>query len=235
MEQRSEAEMVAADLGFVQEQVAAAAARAGRDPASITLLAVSKAQPLERVRAAVDAGHLDFGENYVQEFLGKREELDAPDLRWHFIGRLQGNKVRQVVGHVHCIHSVDRSRIAREVGKRSTAAGITTQVMIQINVGQETSKGGIHPRNAEEELGSIVEIPGIDVTGLMAIPPFLDPEQVRPYFVEMRRLRDRLVKSLGHPLPHLSMGMSSDFEVAIEEGATHVRVGSAIFGQRAVW
>jgi len=225
-------EVVAGALAEVQGRVADAARSAGKDPAEVTLVAVSKAQPLDRLQAAVDAGQRVFGENYVQEFLGKRPDFDRPGMEWHYIGRLQTNKVRQIVGQVHRIHSVDRVKLAREIAKRSAKAGITSDILVQVNVGEEASKGGISPENAEQELTAILELDHLRVHGLMCIPPFLEPEEVRPYFVELRELRDRLEPALGVRLPELSMGMSGDFEAAIEEGATLVRGGSAIFGAR---
>jgi len=224
---------IAEDLRTVLARINTAAVKAGRDPDAITLVAVSKAQPVEKIHEAAEAGHLDFGENYVQEFRDKAAEFEDQGVRWHYIGRLQGNKVKYLIGHVHCIHSVDRLRIAKEVGKRSVKAGLTTRVLIQINVGQEETKGGLSMEKAEDDMGRILQIDGIDVVGLTAIPPFLDdPEKIRPYHVQLRELRDRLQTSLGHPLPELSMGMSGDYEVAIAEGATLVRVGTAIFGAR---
>ncbi len=223
---------VAGNLQQIRQRIEEAAQRSGRDPADITLVAVSKAQPIEKIPAAYGTGQRVFGENYVQEMLGKQDELEATDIQWHYIGRLQSNKIRQIIGRVHLIHSIDRVKLAREVGKRSRQAGLVTDILIQINVGEETTKGGITPDNAEEEIEQILAVEGARVTGLMAVPPFLDPESVRPYFVQLRELRDRLVARLGHPLPHLSMGMSGDFETAIEEGATLVRVGSSIFGAR---
>lgn len=225
-------DVVASALADVRDRVAEAAQAAGRDPSEVTLVAVSKAQPLERLQAAVDAGHRVFGENYVQEFLGKLPDFELPDMEWHYIGRLQTNKVRQIVGQVHRIHSVDRVKLAREIDKRSGKAGITSDILVQVNVGEEASKGGISPDNAEGEFQAILELDHLRVHGLMCIPPFLEPEEVRPYFVELRELRDRLEPALGIRLPELSMGMSGDYDVAIEEGATLVRVGSAIFGAR---
>ena len=225
-------EVVASALAEVRDRVAEAARAAGRDPADVTLVAVSKAQPLERLQAAVDAGHRVFGENYVQEFLAKRPDFDLFDIRWHYIGRLQTNKVRQIIGQVHRIHSVDRVKLAKEIAKRSARAGLTTDILVQVNVGEEASKGGISPDNAERELTAVLELDHLRVHGLMCIPPFLEPEEVRPYFVELRELRERLEPALGIRLPELSMGMSGDYVAAIEEGATLVRVGSAIFGAR---
>ncbi len=223
---------VASALAEVRGRVEDAARAAGRDPADVTLVAVSKAQPLDRLQAAVDAGQRVFGENYVQEFLGKRGQFELPDIRWHYIGRLQTNKVRQIVGQVHRIHSVDRVKLAREIAKRSAGNGITSDILVQVNVGEEETKGGIAADNAEEELATILALDNVRVHGLMCIPPFLEPEEVRPYFVQLRELRDRLEPALGIRLPELSMGMSGDYDVAIEEGATVVRVGSAIFGAR---
>jgi len=223
---------VASALAEVRGRVQEAARAAGRDPAEVTLIAVSKAQPLERLQAALDAGQRTFGENYVQEFLGKRQDYDLPDIRWHYIGRLQTNKVRQIVGQVHRIHSVDRTKLAREISKRSVKADLTSDILVQVNVGEEESKGGISADDAERELAAILELPNLDVHGLMCIPPFGSPEEVRPYFVQLREVRDRLEPALGIKLPELSMGMSGDYETAIAEGATLVRVGSAIFGAR---
>ncbi len=225
--------MVADSLARVADQVAEAATAAGRDPSEVTLIAVSKAQDPEKLAAAAATGHVDFGENYVQEFRGKVERFAEAGLRWHFIGGLQTNKVKYLVGNVHAIHSVDRFKLGREIAKRSAASGFTTRVLAQVNVGEELSKGGFEPDEAEERIGQLAELDGIALEGLMAVPPFLDPEEVRPYFVQLRELRDRLAGSLALPLPMLSMGMSGDFEAAIAEGATHVRVGTAIFGARA--
>jgi len=223
---------IAKNLEHVREQVDAAATRAGRDPAEVTLIAVSKAQDPAKLEAAATAGHLDFGENYVQEFRDKVVRFADLGIRWHFIGRIQTNKIKYLVGNVHCIHSVDRMKAAKEIAKRSRNAGLVTPILAQVNVGFEQSKGGFEPDRAQDELGPLLQLKGIRLEGLMAVPPFLDPEEVRPYFVQLRQLRDRLQDSLSHPLPCLSMGMSGDFEAAIEEGATHVRVGTSIFGAR---
>jgi PLP dependent protein len=225
--------MVADNLARVADQVGEAAARAGRDPDEVTLIAVSKAQDPEKLAAAAAAGHLDFGENYVQEFRTKTERFAERGLRWHFIGRLQTNKVKYLIGNVHAVHSVDRLKLGREIAKRSRAAGFTTRALAQVNVGGELSKGGFELDEAEDAIGELVGLDGLAVDGLMAVPPFLEPDEVRPYFAQLRELRDHLARSLDRPLPMLSMGMSGDFEAAIAEGATHVRVGTAIFGARA--
>ncbi len=225
---------IADNLAAVQDRVNEAAVRAGRDPSEVTLIAVSKAQDPAKLAAAAAAGHLDFGENYVQEYRAKVEQFADLDIRWHYIGRLQTNKIKYLVRDVHTIHTVDRMKAAREVGKRALKVGRACSVLAQVNVGWEDSKGGFDPDAAEDEIGALLGVDGLRLDGLMAIPPFLDAEEVRPYFVQMRDLRDRLQDALDHPLPVLSMGMSGDFEAAIEEGATHVRVGTAIFGQRIV-
>jgi hypothetical protein len=223
---------IAANLAAIRERVDEAAVRAGRDPSEVTLIAVSKAQDPAKLADAAATGHVDFGENYVQEYRAKVEQFAHLDVRWHYIGRLQTNKIKYLVRDVHTIHTVDRLQAAREVGKRAVGVGRTCRVLAQVNVGWEDSKGGFEPDSAEDEIGELLTVQGLELAGLMAIPPFLDAEDVRPYFVQLRELRDRLQSSLGHPLPQLSMGMSGDFEVAIEEGATLVRVGTAIFGQR---
>lgn len=223
---------IAANLAAVRERVDEAAVRAGREPSQVTLIAVSKAHDPAKLAAAAAAGHVDFGENYVQEYRAKVEQFADLDVRWHYIGRLQTNKIKYLVRDAYTIHTVDRLKAAREVGTRALGVGRTCRVLAQVNVGQEESKGGFEPDAAEDEIGELLTVQGLDLVGLMAIPPFLDAEDVRPYFVQLRELRDRLQASLGHPLPQLSMGMSGDFEVAIEEGATLVRVGTAIFGQR---
>lgn len=223
---------IEANLSRIREQVAAAAIRSGRDPAEVTLVAVSKAQGPQKLEAAAAAGQLDFGENYVQEFRDKVVRFADLGIRWHFIGRIQTNKIKYLVGNVHCIHSVDRMKAAQQIAKRSRNASLVTDILVQVNVGGEDTKGGFEPDRAEEEIGQILQLDGVRLQGLMAIPPFLDSEAVRPYFVQLRQLRNRLQDSLSHPLPRLSMGMSGDFEAAIEEGSTHVRVGTSIFGAR---
>ena len=224
---------IAENLAQVRKEIEAAARRAGRDPAEIKLVAVSKTVPAEVIAQAVEAGVDALGENRVQEALGKQEEI--PGAAWHLIGHLQTNKVKKVIGKFELIHSLDSIRLAREIGRRSQEAGITTDTLVQVNIGREESKFGL-PR--EEVLPFIDEarkIPGLKILGLMAIPPFEEePENARPYFQELRSLFEE-VAAKGWPeveMRWLSMGMSSDFQVAIEEGANIVRVGTRIFGQR---
>jgi pyridoxal phosphate enzyme (YggS family) len=213
----------------VKARVDAACVRAGRDPREVTLVCVSKLQPIEAVRAAAAAGATDFGENYAQELADKRAAL--PAARWHFIGRLQRNKAKLVAGQVALVHAVDSLALAEELGKRAT--GSVQPVLIAVNLAAEATKGGVSAGAAAELARMITGVPGVRLDGLMTMPPPADdPEASRPFFVELRALRDRLAGELGCALPALSMGMSGDFEVAIACGATHVRVGTAIFGQR---
>jgi len=229
---------VAENLAAVRARIAAAAERTGRAADSVQLVAVSKKKPSADIRAAVAAGQLDFGENYVQELLAKHGELSdlAATLRWHAIGPLQRNKVKQVVGRAALLHAVDSERLLDEIDRRSTESGVVTPVLLQVDIAREDTKSGC----AEDELPAIARhalaLPGVDLRGLMTLPPFFaDPEAARPFFARLRALRDALVTRHGVPaerVRELSMGMSGDYEVAIEEGATLVRVGSAIFGAR---
>lgn len=214
----------------ISARVAAACVRAGRAPGEVTIVAVSKLQPAEAVIAAAAAGARDFGENYAQELAAKREACG--DVRWHFIGRLQRNKAKLVAGKVALVHAVDSVDLAEELAKR--AGGVLQPVLVAVNLGGEDTKGGASPDAAPALAAAIARVPGIRLDGLMTMPPPSDdPEASRPAFVALRALRDQLQQDLGQPLPVLSMGMSGDFEVAIGCGATHVRIGTAIFGARA--
>ena len=207
--------MIAESLGRV---------RAGIPP-SVTLVAVSKTQPAAAVREAYAAGQRDFGENYAQEWREKADALaDLPDLRWHFIGALQTNKVKYLAGRVHAIHTVDRADLAREISKRFLQKGGTARVFLEVNTGGESSKAGCPPDEAPALAEAVRALPAVELVGLMAIPP--PEEDPRPHFRLLRALRDRLV------LRELSMGMSADWRIAVEEGATLVRIGTAIFGER---
>ena len=223
----------AENLNSIRQRIAAACARAGRDPGDITLLAVSKTHPPESIRAAVEAGQLLFGENKIQEARAKIP-LSPGRARWHFIGHLQSNKVRDAVDLFEMIQGVDSLAIAREISKRAAQAAKTMPVLIEVNVAGEGSKFGYRPELLLAELHELDALPKIEIHGLMAIPPFTPaPEQARPYFRRLRELKGAGEQRLGVPLPQLSMGMSGDFEVAIEEGATLVRIGTALFGARA--
>jgi PLP dependent protein len=211
----------------VRERMDASAARAGRDPGSITLVAVSKSMPTEDIMTVYELGHRDFGENRAQEMAEKAALLPA-DIRWHFVGSLQANKARLVRPRAHLLHSMDRESLAIAWVKGS---GLPPPVLIQVNTGMEAQKSGTEPDDVEELAATLAGL-GVPVLGLMAIPPLSeDPERMRPHFEELRGIRDRLVPD--HPtITGLSMGMTDDYEVAIEEGASVIRVGRAIFGPR---
>jgi pyridoxal phosphate enzyme (YggS family) len=212
--------------------MAAACARAGRDEASVTLLAVSKTHPPETIKLAVDCGLLHFGENKIQEAKAKIP-LCPGKARWQFIGHLQSNKVRDAVGLFEMIQGVDSLALAQEISKRADQAGKTMPILLEVNVAGEASKFGYKPEAVLAEFNELNALPRIEIHGLMAIPPYNPaPENSRPYFQKLRELKAQCEQILGAPLPHLSMGMSGDFEVAIEEGATIVRIGTALFGER---
>jgi pyridoxal phosphate enzyme (YggS family) len=216
---------IAARLRDVTHQIRAASDRARRAPP--TLIAVSKTHPPEAVREAYAAGQRDFGENYVQELVAKARALaDLSDLRWHFIGHLQRNKVKDVLPIAAYVHTVDRLELARELEKRATTP---IRVLVEVNVGREPQKSGVDPSKLPALWNELTTLTRVVPVGLMAVPPAMDDaEATRPFFAELRRLASGL-----HPELQLSMGMSHDFEVAIEEGATMVRVGTAIFGPRS--
>jgi len=224
---------IAANLNSIQTRIAAACQRTGRDPASVTLMAVTKTHPPETVQVAAELGILFVGENKVQEARAKIP-LCPGRLRWHMIGHLQSNKVRDAVELFEMIQGVDSLAIAQEINKRCEAASKTMPILLEVNVAGEASKFGYAPERLLAELAEINALPRIEVHGLMCIPPWKpDAEQVRPHFRQARELKQRCEDILGAPLPQLSMGMSGDFEVAIEEGATLVRLGTALFGERA--
>ncbi|MBI3609328.1 MAG: YggS family pyridoxal phosphate-dependent enzyme [Nitrospirae bacterium] len=224
-------ETVAANLRRVREQMAAVAERSGRDPDRTTLVVVTKGVMPNRVREAVAAGATVLGENRVQEAVSKIKAIEGT-IRWHLIGHLQGNKVKQAVGVFDLIQSVDSLDLAREINQRAERAGIRQRVLIQVNVGREPRKHGAAPEGLEALYRDAAGLRHLSLEGLMAIPPFSHyPEESRPYF---RWLADRseALRRSGLPVRELSMGMSNDFEVAIEEGASLIRVGTAIFGPR---
>jgi len=223
---------IAANLNSIQERIAAACGRAGRDPASVTLMAVTKTHPPETVQAAADLGIVFIGENKVQEAKAKIPQCPGR-LRWHFIGHLQSNKARDAVELFEMIQSVDSLALAQEINKRCEQAGKRMPVLLEVNLAGEASKFGYPPGRLLEELNDINALPRLEVHGLMTVPPWKPvAEQVRPFFREARELKLRCEDRLGAPLPCLSMGMSGDFEVAIEEGASLVRIGTALFGER---
>ncbi|HEX4418541.1 MAG TPA: YggS family pyridoxal phosphate-dependent enzyme [Kofleriaceae bacterium] len=218
-------------------RVAAACERAGRPAAEVTIVAVTKTHAASVVREALAAGARDFGENYAQELASKQAALgdlaagQGPAPRWHFIGRLQRNKAKLVAGQVALVHAVDSAELAEELARR--AGGVTQSMLLAVNLAGEATKGGVTGETAPEVARAIAAVAGGSLDGLMTMPPPSDdPEAGRPHFERLRALRDRLQDELGRPLPVLSMGMSHDFEVAITCGATHVRIGTAIFGSR---
>jgi pyridoxal phosphate enzyme (YggS family) len=226
---------VEANLKSIRERIAAACRRCGRDPSSVCLIGVSKTVPASLVRAAFQAGLAVLGENYVQEARSKMEELSDLAISWHFIGHLQSNKARMAVESFDWIHTVDRVSLARELDRQAHRQGKRMPVLLEINVGDEASKSGVPLEGARSLFEMAASLDGLLVRGLMALPPYEDdPEQVRPYFRQLRELLHQLGEVAKSPeeVTELSMGMSHDFEVAIEEGATMVRVGTALFGRR---
>lgn len=212
----------AAAARAVRDRIATAAERAGRDPAAITLVAATKGVSPERIRAA---GILDVGENRVRDLLAKQAALEDEPIRWHFIGALQTNKVKAVAGRVTLVHSIDSEKLGRAVGRRAADERLTQEVLVEVNVSGEASKAGCTPDTLPDLLAILAEVPGLAVKGLMTIPA-PGVEAARAAFRTLERLR------ASHGLQHCSMGMSDDFEIAVAEGATIVRVGTAIFGPR---
>ncbi len=227
-------EQLAANIAHVRSTIAAAAQRAGRTPDEIMLVAVSKTMPVELVQMAYNLGVTDFGENRVQEALPKIAAFHPQGVRWHMIGHLQSNKAGKVVGQFSCVQSVDSLHLAQMLNRLAGEHSIRLPVLLQVNVAGVASKEGISPAETLEQARQIVELPHIQVDGLMTIAPLvMDPEEVRPIFRELRIVRDRLRSMLlASSWQHLSMGMTDDYTVAIEEGATIVRIGRAIFGER---
>ncbi|MBW2090847.1 MAG: YggS family pyridoxal phosphate-dependent enzyme [Deltaproteobacteria bacterium] len=213
----------------VSERIQKACQRAGRNPGDVQLVAVTKTFSTETIRAAMEAGLNVFGENYIQEARTKIEEI-GHSASWHFIGHLQTNKVKYAVKLFDLIHSVDSLKLAREIDKRAKGIERRIPILIQVNISEEESKSGVDMASTADLVAAARELPNLEVRGLMTMPPFFDqPEKARPYFKALRAIKE----SIAPPLTELSMGMSGDFEVAIEEGATIIRVGTAIFGQRA--
>ena len=222
-------------LAGVRDRIADAASRAGRTPSDVRLIAVSKTHPIDAIRAAADAGQVDFGENKVQEALHKISQSTNVDLRWHLIGHLQSNKAKKAAAVVHAIHAIDSVDLLKRVDDAAREAGRRVDVLIQVDLALEDTKYGAPVDTVANIVSAAANCTEARLTGLMLLPPFADnPEEARPWFRRLREVRDQLVAA-GAPadrLRELSMGMSHDFEVAIEEGATMVRVGTAIFGER---
>jgi hypothetical protein len=220
---------IAENIEKVRGRIEAAAHRAGRDPKSVLLVAVTKTVDADKVREAIDAGITDVGENYVQDSISKFDAV-GHSVRWHMIGHLQSNKARQAVPIFDLIQSVDSYSLAQEIGKRSVALEKTTGVLVEVNISAEESKSGIEPENALALCEEVSKVEGVTLEGLMGIAPFVDdPDAIRRAFASLKRLWDQLPSENRR---WLSMGMTSDFEIAIEEGSNMVRVGTAIFGPR---
>jgi pyridoxal phosphate enzyme (YggS family) len=221
------------NLRKVRERIAAATATAGRPVDSVTLLAAGKSQPAETLRAAAALGIRDFGENYVQEGLDKIQALRDLGLTWHFIGHVQANKTRILAEHFDWVHGVDRLRIAERLSEQRAASAPALNICLQVNLAGEASKGGAGASEVPELARSIARLPGIQLRGLMALPPAeVDPRRQRFWFAQLRGLRDALARD-GLALDTLSMGMTGDLEAAVLEGATIVRIGTALFGPRS--
>ncbi len=225
---------IAENLDAVRAEIAAAAARAGRSPEEIELVAVSKTHPPETLHEALDAGQTLFGENRVQEARAKIPLLPGR-ARWHLVGHLQKNKIRHALAlGFELFHGIDTLELARELDRIADEAGAFPRVLLEVNVAGEGSKFGFSPEKVRAQMEELLALGRLQVEGLMALPPFApEAEASRPFFVALRELRDRLQTEFRVPLPRLSMGMSGDFAVAVEEGATLVRVGTAIFGTRS--
>lgn len=220
--------MLAESLERIRREIAAAARRAGRDPEAVRLVAVTKTVGVERIREALALGLHDFGENRVQEALPKVQLF--PRERWHFIGHLQTNKVKKVVGSFVLIHSLDRYSLAEALQQEGEKRGCLVPALVQVNVSGERSKHGLAPEELADFLAALRDFPRIKVEGLMTMAPYTeDPEETRPVFRRLKELQQE-AEARGMALPHLSMGMSNDFTVAVEEGATIVRIGSSLFG-----
>lgn len=222
----------AAALAALRERITVAARAASRDPSSITLVGVAKSQPPERIAAALDAGLADLGENYVQEARAHFAALAGHAFRRHFIGALQSNKTRDAAELFDWVHTVDRLRIAERLSAQRPESAAPLEVCIQVRIGEESTKGGVAPAALAPLADSVATLPRLRLRGLMCLPPEeSEPERQRRWFAELRRLAEGL-NARGHRLDALSMGMSGDFEAAIAEGATHVRIGTAVFGAR---
>ena len=225
---------ISQNLTHINRRIQVAAEKTGRDPASVRLVAVSKTRPAADIAEAFLAGQVIFGENYVQELSAKLIEVKEP-VTWHFIGHLQSNKVKYIAGQVALIHSVDRISLAEEISRQWGKLGKHCDILVQVNISGESTKSGTTESDALQLVKDCSQLSNIKVKGLMTMPPFFDdPEAARPYFAELRRLSQSIAAEglPGIEMQELSMGMSGDFEAAIQEGATLVRVGTSIFGER---
>ena len=225
--------MIAENLVEVRERISRAIQKSGREPDSARLITVSKQISVDRIEEARAAGAVVFGENKIQEAIPKIEQMGAEGIFWHFIGHLQKNKIKFLDERFDLIHSVDSFELAEKIAKHYHSENRVQRILLQVNVSGEAAKFGMEPKELEKKMAEFFQLQGIQVEGLMTIPPFdSDPENSRRHFSRLRELREQYEKQNGLPLNELSMGMSNDFEVAVEEGATLVRVGTAIFGTR---
>ena len=227
--------MAEANYNTIQDQIFAAAKACGRNPDHINLIAVSKRKPVEAIMPCILAGARHLGENYIQEAVGKIDIIGRNTVTWHFIGHLQSNKTFLAVQYFDYIHTVDSLKLARAINKQAKKIDKIQNILIQVNISKETTKSGVLPENAMELVQAAAELDHVCLTGLMCMPPYFDdPENVRTYFRHLARLKEdiHLPDKTPPSLEHLSMGMSHDFKVAIQEGATMVRVGTSIFGER---
>ena len=222
--------MISQKISKISAVIGEAATSCGRDATEIKLIGVTKTKPIEMIREAFEAGLMDVGENYVEDFSDKYQQYHPEGLNYHFIGRLPTKKVRKVVGKAQLIHSVGSIKLAKKIDFVASEENVCQDILIQVNQGGELSKSGADSESLEDLVSEIMQLSNIQVCGLMSIPPFHDT--ARPYFSELRNLRDTLQENLSIDLPYLSMGMSGDFVDAILEGSTHIRVGTSIFGQR---
>ena len=222
--------MISQKISKISAVIEETAASCGRNVAEIKLIGVTKTKPIEMIREAFEAGLMDVGENYVEDFSNKYQQYHPEGLNYHFIGRLPTKKVRKVVGKAQLIHSVGSIKLAKKIDFVASEENICQDILIQVNQGGELSKSGADSESLEDLVSEVIQLSNIRVCGLMSIPPFHEP--ARPYFSQLRNLRDTLQENLSVDLPYLSMGMSGDFVDAILEGSTHIRVGTSIFGQR---
>ncbi|NDY74234.1 YggS family pyridoxal phosphate-dependent enzyme [Desulfobacter hydrogenophilus] len=226
---------IQSNIKKINDDICAAAQRSGRDASKVTLIAVSKRKPPEMVQEAMDAGHRDFGENYIQEAMEKIDLLGRKSAIWHFIGHLQSNKAKFAVKYFDLIHTVDTVKLAKEINRQAKKIGKTQKILLQVNIAQEATKSGAKKNEIVGVAKQVCQFDNLHVSGLMCMPPFFDdPEDARIYFKKLKQISND-VETLNLPhttMTHLSMGMSNDFTVAVEEGATLVRVGTAIFGAR---
>jgi len=226
---------IQSNIKKIHDDIRAAAQKSGRDASQVTLIAVSKRKPPEMIQQAIDAGHRDFGENYIQEAMEKIDILGRESAIWHFIGHLQSNKAKFAVKYFDLIHTVDTLKLAGEINRQARKIGKIQKILIQVNIAQETTKSGAEKNEVMNIAKQACQFDNLHVSGLMCMPPFFDdPEDARIYFKKLKQI-SKDIKALNLPntaMTHLSMGMSNDFTVAVEEGATLVRVGTAIFGAR---